>query len=192
MAIRMVKDPRKSNLGRSFEERIRWQNKMYLQQGVAQVHKVPTEWIPLRNSYGQIVNAKVEEKAAVDFMGTWADLDGKSLAFDAKQFKGTNFPLKNVPSHQVEFLRNHIRFGGIGFALLEWTDHHEVRLLPGDQLLEAVERAESGGRKSLSEDELITLPLVSATTRGPCDYLAVLKDVLIGGPDLLLVAGNQH
>ena len=70
-----------ANRGRPFEQLIEMANTQYRNKKIAVIHKVPTAWIPLRDGRGRIVSAKVEEKAAVDFLGTYC---GQSLAFDAK------------------------------------------------------------------------------------------------------------
>jgi recombination protein U len=79
------------------------------------IHKVPTAWIPLRDSHGRVVNAKVEEKAAVDFLGVYR---GRPLAFDAKHCSGDRIRWDRVEDHQAQFLEDWTRNGGIGFVLV--------------------------------------------------------------------------
>lgn len=104
-----------ANRGRPLEELIIMANRQYRAQGRAVIHKVPTAWIPLRDSRGRVVNAKVEEKAAVDFLGTYR---GRSLAFDAKHCSGERIRWDRLEDHQAQFLEDWTRDGGIGFILV--------------------------------------------------------------------------
>lgn len=104
-----------ANRGRPLEELIIMANHQYRAQRRAVIHKVPTAWIPLRDSRGRVVNAKVEEKAAVDFLGTYR---GRSLAFDAKHCSGDRIRWDRLEDHQAQFLEDWTRDGGIGFVLV--------------------------------------------------------------------------
>jgi recombination protein U len=103
-----------ANRGKPFEELINYVNNTYRAQGRAAIHKVPTEFIPLRRG-GKIVSAKVENKAGVDYMGAAA---GRALAFDAKSTQGVRIRWDAVEPHQAEFLDDHVRCGGIAFILV--------------------------------------------------------------------------
>jgi len=104
-----------ANRGRPLEELIIMANHQYRAQRRAVIHKVPTAWIPLRDSRGRVVNAKVEEKAAVDFLGVYR---GRPLAFDAKHCSRDRIRWDRVDDHQAQFLEDWTRDGGIGFILV--------------------------------------------------------------------------
>lgn len=104
-----------ANRGRPLEELVIMANRQYRTQRQAVIHKVPTAWIPLRDARGQVVNAKVEEKAAVDFLGVYR---GRPLAFDAKHCSGDRIRWDRVEDHQAQFLEDWTRDGGIGFILV--------------------------------------------------------------------------
>ncbi len=104
-----------ANRGRPLEELIIMANRQYRAKRQAVIHKVPTAWLPIRDRRGKIVSAKVEEKASVDFLGSYR---GRSLAFDAKHCSGKRIRWDRVENHQAQFLEDWTRDGGIGFILL--------------------------------------------------------------------------
>jgi len=58
-----------ANRGRGLELMVERSNDVYRAGGEALVHKVPSEWIPIRGAAGRIVTAKISRRAAVDFLG---------------------------------------------------------------------------------------------------------------------------
>lgn len=116
-----------ANRGQPLEDLIILANRQYRAQGIAVVHKVPTAWIPLRDSQGRVVNAKVEEKAAVDFLGCYR---GRPLAFDAKQCSDVRIRWDRVEEHQAEFLEDWVKDGGIGFVLVGFINIYRFFIVP--------------------------------------------------------------
>lgn len=106
-----------ANRGSALEELIIIRNQLYARDGIALIHKVPTEWIPLRDHRGKIFSAKVEQKAAVDFLGTFR---GRPVAFDAKHTKEERISWSRLEPHQREFLLKWERCGGLAFVLVGW------------------------------------------------------------------------
>lgn len=111
------KDPRQANKGQPLEDLIILTNNQYRAQRRAVIQKVPTEWVPIRGVRGEIVNAKVEEKAAVDFLGGYR---GRSIAFDAKHTVEERIRWDRVESHQASFLEDCRQDGGIAFVLVSY------------------------------------------------------------------------
>lgn len=161
-----------ANKGRRFEELVGYQNDRYRQMGLAVVHKVPTAWTPIRGKKGKITGAFVSQKASVDFLGVWKD---RAIAFDVKENSQPRWALDARFGHQLQFIRDWYMVGGVSFLLLNQSG--TTYLLPARVLIDAWERAQSGGRKSLSLAEIIACPVVFETERGPVDYLAVLDVV---------------
>lgn len=62
-----------ANRGRDFEDFVIQVNDLYTRSGKAVVYKVPTEFLPIRDSTGQIKSCKVEHKSCVDFLGRLDD-----------------------------------------------------------------------------------------------------------------------
>lgn len=104
-----------ANRGRPLEELVVMANRQYRAKRLAVIHKVPTAWLPLRDGRGKIVSAKVEEKAAVDFLGTYR---GRSLAFDVKHCSQERIRWDRLEDHQAQFIEDWTRDGGIGFILV--------------------------------------------------------------------------
>ena len=52
------RDASKANRGKPFEDFINFANEKYQAKGIAVMHKVPTEFIPLRGAHGQVANCK--------------------------------------------------------------------------------------------------------------------------------------
>lgn len=71
-----------ANRGRDFEDFVIQVNDLYTRSGKAVVYKVPTEFLPIRDSTGQIKSCKVEHKSCVDFLGRY---NGTPVAVEAKQ-----------------------------------------------------------------------------------------------------------
>lgn len=115
-----------ANRGSALEELIIICNQIYARDGIALIHKVPTEWIPLRDRTGKIFSAKVEHKAAVDFLGTFR---GRPVAFDAKHTKEGRISWSRLESHQREFLLRWENCGGLAFVLVGW-DMKRFYLVP--------------------------------------------------------------
>ena len=76
-----MKDFRFANRGTALEQYIKYANDRYRQRGLAFIEKQNTEFIPIRNSRGQVVNVKVEHKATFDFMGRYKNYP---IAIEAK------------------------------------------------------------------------------------------------------------
>lgn len=105
-----------ANRGQALEELIIILNGRYRAQGKAVIHKVPTAWLPIRGSTGKIISAKVEEKAAVDFMGRYGVMP---IAFDAKHTQEHRIRWDRVEPHQEKFLDDWTKDGkSIGFVLV--------------------------------------------------------------------------
>jgi len=166
MAVRI---PHK-NRGRSFELVIEYANAYYAAKGVALVQKVATPTKVLKGPGGA---KAIREKSTVDYIGTWR---GRPIAFDAKSTRRRRFDLDNVHAHQVEFLRQWVTAGGIGFLLIEYPTKEGpmVRLVPWEQLQWFWDRYQSGGRASISDLEMLELPLVRAGRAVALDYLQTL------------------
>lgn len=99
--MRAMRDFRNANKGQTFEHFIRYANDRYMMAGKAVVSKIPTEFLPIRNAYGQVVNCKVEGKSSVDFIGRVGSVP---LAMEAKETKTDNIRFDRVEDHQAAFL----------------------------------------------------------------------------------------
>ena len=95
------RDASKANRGKPFEDFINFANEKYQAKGIAVMHKVPTEFIPLRGEHGQVANCKVERKSCVDYLGRFRDIP---VAVEAKHTQGARIDFSAVQDHQAEYL----------------------------------------------------------------------------------------
>ena len=96
-----ARDKSKANRGRSFEELINMANRDYQEEGVAVIHKVPTEFLPIRGKDGKVNGCKVTQKSCVDYLGHYK---GIAVAIEAKSVKGNTISFMEVQDHQAAFL----------------------------------------------------------------------------------------
>jgi len=164
------KDYRQANRGRVLEQLVEIANRQYRARGVAVVHKVPTEWLPIRDRQGNVVSAKVTQKATVDFVGIYRCM---AIAFDAKETAGHRIRWDRVEPHQAEFLDDWERAGGLAFILVEFTSTRQYFVIPWSRWRAGWERSKHNGPASVSLAELEKVPeyIVKGTMRAALDYL---------------------
>lgn len=105
--------------GDQFEEIINHVNQVYKSKGISLIQKLATPMKPIRRG-SKIVSAYYEEKSTLDYLGTYR---GKAIAFDAKETENkNNFPLRNIKDHQVRFMQEWEKHGGIAFLLINFKD----------------------------------------------------------------------
>lgn len=95
------KDRRYANKGQTLESVIRFANDRYKNDGIAVISKIPTEFLPIRNAYGQVVNCKVVGKSSVDFIGRVGNIP---FAAEAKETHEDYIRFDRVEDHQAAFL----------------------------------------------------------------------------------------
>ena len=139
--------------GSTLEEFINRTNEKYLECGLALIQKVPTPITPIKidKDNRHITLAYFEQKSTVDYIGV---VQGIPVCFDAKECHTDTFPLQNIHEHQIAFMDNFEKQGGVSFLILFFTHRNEFYYLPHKRLMEFWNRAEEGGRKSFRYEEL--------------------------------------
>lgn len=139
--------------GSTLEEFINRTNEKYLENGLALIQKVPTPITPINidKQSRHITLAYFDQKSTVDYIGA---VQGIPVCFDAKECHTDTFPLQNIHEHQVTFMENFEKQGGISFFLVSFTHRDEFYYLRFSKLLEFWNRAKEGGRKSFRYEEL--------------------------------------
>lgn len=139
--------------GSSLEEFVNLTNEKYLEQNLALIQKIPTPITPINidKTTRHITLAYFDQKSTVDYIGA---VQGIPVCFDAKECHTDTFPLANIHEHQVEFMEQFEKQGGIAFFLIAFTAREEYYYLRLSLLLKFWERAKSGGRKSFRYEEL--------------------------------------
>ena len=139
--------------GSTLEEFINRTNEKYLEHGLALIQEVPTPITPINidKETRHITLAYFEQKSTVDYIGA---VQGIPVCFDAKECHTDTFPLQNIHEHQVTFMENFEKQGGVSFFLVAFTHRDEYYYLRFEKLAEFWNRAKEGGRKSFRYEEL--------------------------------------
>ncbi len=103
------------------------------------------------HEHHQITLAYFDQKSTVDYIGA---VQGVPVCFDAKECAANTFALQNIHEHQVAFMQEFERQGGISFFIIYYSAKDLFYYLPLSQLLIFWDRARTGGRKSFRFDEL--------------------------------------
>ena len=139
--------------GSTLEEMVNRTNEWYLEKGLALMQKIPTPITPVKmdKEHRQITLAYFDQRSTIDYIGA---IQGIPACFDAKECVAETFPLQNIHEHQVTFMAEFEKQGGIAFFILFYTARNELVYLPLKDLLRFWERAQNGGRKSFRHEEL--------------------------------------
>ncbi len=139
--------------GSTLEEMINYSNEVYRERGLALIQKVPTPITPIEidKLSRHITLAYFDQKSTVDYIGA---VQGIPVCFDAKECASDVFPLANVHEHQIRFMNEFEKQGGVAFILLSYTAKDEIYYLPLDSLNAFWKRMEDGGRKSFRYEEI--------------------------------------
>ncbi|EIA20239.1 Holliday junction resolvase RecU [Listeria fleischmannii] len=143
--------------GMSLEEDLNETNAFYLAHERAVIHKKPTPVQIVRVDYPKRSNATIKEAyfkqpSTTDYNGVYR---GKYLDFEAKETKNkTSFPLSNFHPHQMEHMKQILKQDGFAFVITSFSSLGVVYLTRFDRFLPFWERMESGGRKSVTLEEL--------------------------------------
>ncbi|MDO5410132.1 MAG: Holliday junction resolvase RecU [Lachnospiraceae bacterium] len=139
--------------GSQLEELLNLTNIRYRELGLALIQKIPTPIKPIRieQETRHITLAYFDQKSTVDYIGT---VQGIPVCFDAKECRTDTFPLQNVHEHQVAFMRDFEKQGGVAFLILYYSSRELYFYQPFSSLYRFWERMENGGRKSFTFDEL--------------------------------------
>ena len=139
--------------GSTLEELINRTNEVYLEKGLALIQKVPTPITPIKidKEHRHITLAYFDQKSTVDYIGV---VQGIPVCFDAKECSTDTFALQNIHPHQVEFMGNFEKQGGISFLIIFYSARNELFYLTYKDMMKFWNRAQEGGRKSFRYEEL--------------------------------------
>lgn len=139
--------------GSSLEELINYSNEKYRDRHLALIQKIPTPIKPVQidQTHRHITLAYFDQKSTVDYIGA---VQGIPVCFDAKECGTDTFPLQNIHAHQVRFMEDFERQGGISFLIIHYTHRDQFVYLPFRALRTFWDRKEAGGRKSFLYTEV--------------------------------------
>ena len=100
-------------------------NECYLEKGLALIQKIPTPITPVRidKEHRHITLAYFDQRSTVDYIGA---VQGIPVCFDAKECNTDTFPLQNIHEHQVTFMSNFEKQGGIAFLIIHYSARNEL------------------------------------------------------------------
>ena len=106
--------------GSTLEDLINHTNDLYREKKLALIQKIPTPITPIEidKSSRHITLAYFDQKSTVDYIGA---VQGIPVCFDAKECAVKTFPLQNIHPHQIEFMGEFEKQGGIAFIILYFT-----------------------------------------------------------------------
>ena len=98
--------------GSTLEDMINRTNERYLESGLALIQKIPTPITPINidKNTRHITLAYFDQKSTVDYIGA---VQGIPVCFDAKECAVDRFALQNIHEHQVKFMENFEKQGGM-------------------------------------------------------------------------------
>lgn len=169
-----------SRRGMSLEEDINKSNEYYRYSDLAVIHKKPTPIqivnvdYPSRNK-AKITEAYFRQASTTDYQGVYK---GYPIDFEAKVTKNkTLFPLSALHDHQIKHLRAVHEHGAIAFIIIRFRTLEETYLIFANDLLKYIDTEK---QRSLPIKWIRKVGfLIESSFKIPCDYLTVLKDVLV-------------
>ncbi len=163
--------------GSTLEDMINMTNESYREKKLGLIQKIPTPITPVKidESTRHITLAYFEKQSTVDYIGA---VQGIPVCFDAKECAATTFPMMNIHEHQIHFMEDFERQGGVAFILLFFSQLDEIYYIPFCDIKRFYERSVSGGRKSFTYDEIDKSYLLTSSKGILIHYLeGIQKDL---------------
>lgn len=162
--------------GDALEDLILLSNDYYAKHKVARIDKAATPVTVVElDGKGLITKAYFEKKATIDFYGI---AQGMFLTFDAKETHQKSFPLKNIHSHQIDYMKEVSEQGGIAFLIVHFKHSDIFMLLPHELLVIYDDAAKHGGRKSIPFDAIPEQFAIRREKNGILNYLDAVNRYL--------------
>ena len=164
-----------ANRGMDLETLINEANEFYLKEDIAVIYKKPTpiKVLKVNETKTRIKDGFYEQKSTLDYNGIY---QGKYLEFDAKETNSkTSFPLSNIHTHQIEHIKNVLKYQGIAFLIIRFNYHNKTFILPGSNLINFIN---TNSRKSIPYEYFTNnCKVVSLKYNPRLDYLKLI-DIL--------------
>ena len=164
--------------GSTLEELINLSIEKYREKKLALIQKIPTPIKPITidKESRHITLAYFDQKSTVDYIGA---VQGIPICFDAKECNVDTFPLQNIHAHQMQFMKEFEEQGGLAWFILHYTHRDEFYYLPYRHAAAFWQRAEDGGRKSFTYEELDKTWQIQSKMGLPVHFLEqIQKDLL--------------
>lgn len=182
---------KRGHRGDALEELITYTNQYYHQLGLCRIDKVST---PIKvidiDSSGMITKGFFEKKSTVDFIGV---AQGVCIAFDAKETNLKSLPLQNIHPHQITYMEDIDRQGGLAFIILHFKFNDAFYLVPLEVLKYYYQANETSNRKSIPFKAMEDRFLIKKERSGSIiNYLATLNEYVHYKEELKKNYGGKH
>ena len=139
--------------GSTLEDLINRTNELYKEHGLCVVQKIPTPITPIKmnEDHSQITLAYFDQKSTVDYIGA---VQGIPICFDAKECSVNTFTLANIHEHQIAFMEEYEKQGGISFIVIYYSHLNRFHYMRYEILRSFWNRMLEGGRKSFRLEEI--------------------------------------
>ena len=171
--------------GMNLEKDLNLTNEYYLQTDKAVIYKKPTPVQVVKVDYEKRSKAKIVEAyykipSTIDYSGVYR---GYHLDFEAKETRSkTAFPFQSIHQHQIDYIDNVIRHGGISFVIVRFVEYNETYFVEGAKMVSAYRNRT---RESLPYDWFVDNGYLIPFGLSPrVDYLKIV--------DMLLVQEEQN
>ncbi|HAS72655.1 MAG TPA: Holliday junction resolvase RecU [Clostridiales bacterium UBA8960] len=138
---------KRGHRGDALEELLYYTNQYYHQLGLCRVDKVST---PIKvveiDHQGMVTKGFFEKKSTVDFIGI---VQGVCIAFDAKETNLKSLPLLNIHTHQLEYMRDINKQGGLAFIIIHFKFNDSFYLVPFELIESYFENSRENSRRSI-------------------------------------------
>lgn len=166
---------RRGHRGDALEELIFYTNQYYHQLGLCRIDKVST---PIKvidiDSQGMVTKGFFEKKSTVDFIGV---AQGVCIAFDAKETNLKSLPLQNIHPHQMEYMSDINKQGGLAFIIIHFKFNDSFYLVPFEVLAQYYHNKETENRKSIPYKAMNERFLIKKERSGSIlNYLTTLNE----------------
>ena len=163
--------------GSVLEGYINFTNDYYRSHSIAMIQKIPTPITPveINKENSTITLAYFDKQSTVDYIGA---AQGIPVCFDAKEAAQNRLPLQNIHEHQIEFMEDFVKQGGVSFLIVNFTSLNEFYLLPFEVLRLYWEKARSGGRKSIPYDAFEDTYKIALKNDSFLNYLDIVNKYL--------------
>lgn len=142
-----------SRRGMGFEDMINRTIDTYRTKNLALIQKIPTPISPGRYNKNtkKLDGSFFEKKSTVDYIGVAQEV---AICFDAKEIKGERFPIANIKKHQIDYMRDFEKQGGVSFILLYFYDLLKVYYIPYRDVINIIKKCKNEKKSSFHIDEL--------------------------------------
>lgn len=149
---------------------------------LALIQKIPTPIKPIQidKATRHITLAYFDSKSTVDYIGV---VQGIPVCFDAKESATLTFPLANIHEHQIQFMTDFEKQGGISFIIVHYTSLNEIYYLPYHDIMKFWNRAKEGGRKSFTYEEIDKSYKIRSAQEIMVHYIEMIQKDLDSRPD---------